>query len=331
MPTHIEQELGLAPTTHRIKRWFSKLRPEAERSLDPLTVNYEAWRAMRRMVRSWPHYQEAPNFVEVLVSPEDWDDYWGVDTGRKESGVAAYVRACAADKGYWMAGDPQVVVDVDDTIDVGDVVVRCQFAEPANQEEPAPLVGTGTTSFAAQESGPLPPTVPPFLRQDAEVTTRLSADDVRRMQEERAPERPRPDEPAPAPATSPEPTPREPPTLRFMDESHDGVAFLVDDAEFRLEVHSGDCIGAVRWGEEVPPEVNVRLDAEGFPYVEGMQCTLAIRDGRWTVTNHATRGTRLTKCDGRRFMLGEPEACPIDEGDVLWLGPMRPLRFVLRA
>ena len=116
MPTHIEQELGLAPTTHRFRRWFRKLVSEEERSLDPLTVNYEAWRSVRHGVRQWPHYQEAPNYVEVLVSPEDWDDYWGIDSGRKESGVAAYVRARAAEKGYWMAGEPQVSVMANDAI-----------------------------------------------------------------------------------------------------------------------------------------------------------------------------------------------------------------------
>ncbi len=324
MPTHIEQELGLAPTTHRIKRWFRRLVPEDQRALDPLTVNYEAWRAVRQGVREWPHYLEAPNCIEVLVSPEDWDDYWGIDAVRKESGVAAYVRSKAANKGFWMAGEPQVYVEVDEAIGVGDVEVRCQFVEPLNQEEPSPL--SNTAAQPVQEAGPV--TIPPFLMQHdrAEQTTRLSAEDLRKAQEEAqaaAAARPMAEpEPVEQPAEE-----REAPTLRFVDSGPDNVAFLVDDKSFRLEVHSGDCIGAVRWGEEVPPEVNVRLDAEGFPYVDVMQCTIAVVEGRWTVTNHAPQGTRLTKRDGQRYMLGEPVPCPIEDGDILWLGPRRPLTF----
>jgi hypothetical protein len=135
MPTHIEQELGIAPTTNRIRRWFRKLIPNAVNSLDPLTVNYEVWHAMNRNVRQWPSYQEAPNYVEVYVSPEDWNQYWGIDTVRKEAGVAAYVKARIAEKGYWIAGEPQIMVFVDDTIAMGDFDIFCQFAEPLTAEE----------------------------------------------------------------------------------------------------------------------------------------------------------------------------------------------------
>lgn len=324
MPTHIEQELGLAPTTHRFRRWFRKLVSEEERSLDPLTVNYEAWRSVRHGVRQWPHYQEAPNYVEVLVSPEDWDDYWGIDSGRKESGVAAYVRARAAEKGYWMAGEPQVSVMANDAIEPGELEVSCQFIEPKKGEAPSPLTSDAVSSTGRMNFEEL--NIPPFLQPAPQETTRMTSDD---MQAARAAARAAMRAEEAVPESEPEPAPEEkdPPTLRFIDEAHAGVAYLVGEGAFRLELHSGDCIGAVRWGEEVPPEVNVRLDAEGFPYVDVMQCTLAVLDGRWTVTNHAPRGTRLTKHDGRRFMLGEPEPCPIEEGDVLWLGPRRPLRF----
>ncbi|MDO4797323.1 MAG: DUF3662 domain-containing protein [Coriobacteriales bacterium] len=322
MTTHIEQELGLAPTTHRIKRWFRKLVPEDRRSLDPLTVNYEAWRAVRQNVREWPHYLEAPNCIEVLVSPEDWDDYWGIDYARKEAGVSSYVRSKAANKGYWMAGDPQVFVEVDDAIGMGDVEIHCQFIEPLNQEEPSPLSNTATR--LGEEAGAS--AIPPFLMQNdrAEQTTRLTTEDLRKAQEAAQAAQEAGTVPA---AEEPVGEEREAPTLRFIDSERDNIAFLVDGESFRLEVHSGDCIGAVRWGEEVPPEVNVRLDAEGFPYVDVMQCTIAVLEGRWTVTNHAPRGTRLTKRDGRRFMLGEPVPCSIEDGDVLWLGPRRPLTF----
>jgi len=56
--------------------------PDDERSLDPMAVNYAAWSEVRRHVRSWPTYKEVPNRVEVSVSPDDWDEYWGIDTER---------------------------------------------------------------------------------------------------------------------------------------------------------------------------------------------------------------------------------------------------------
>lgn len=143
MPNPVENELGLGPVMHRLRRWSrNKLArlgngtiPEDKRMLDPLTVNYEAWREVRRTVREWPQYKEAANSVEILVSPEDWDDYWGIDTARKEAAVAAYVRMRAKDKGYWMAGDPQVNVYCEDTIEPGELEVNCQFAEPRNEDQ----------------------------------------------------------------------------------------------------------------------------------------------------------------------------------------------------
>ncbi len=325
MPTHIEQELGLVTATNRIRRWFRRFVPEGERGLDPITVNYEAWRVVRQHVRKWPQYLEAPNCIDVYVSPEDWEDYWGIDSTRKEAGVASFVRARAADKGYWMAGDPQVYVEVDEAIEVGEVSVACSFVEPLNKEEAAPL------SDAPKQAGGrvAPASVPPFLKgvASAEQTARLTPEDLEAAREGTS-----------APVPTPEDvdyelpfeeTPREAPTMRFIENAPQNVAFLVGEGSFRLEIHSGDCIGAVRWGEEVPPEVNVRLDADGFPYVDVMQCSLVIQGGRWAVINHAPRGTRLTKRDGARYMLSEPEPCTIEPGDVLWLGPRRPLTFAL--
>lgn len=329
MPTHIEKELGIAPTTNRLKRWFRRLRSDETLTLDPLTVNYEAWLAVRHNVREWPHYLEAPNCIDVLVSLEDWDEYWGIDTERKEANVSAYVHSRCAKKGYWMAGEPQVYVSVDESIEAGELEVCCQFVNPQDTAEPKPLKDQGT---AVQ----MPVTaVPPFLQTNAEVTARLTLEELEAARAAAlAQDVPQaPEQPAPRPDNTwddePEDDQKELPTLRFMDAERDGVAFLVGEGAFRLEIHSGDCIGVVRWGEEVPPEVNVRLDAEAFPYAEVMQCTLAVQDGRWTVRNHAARGTRLDKCDGSRYMLGEPDPCPIDDGDVLWLGPERPLRFEL--
>lgn len=303
MPTPLENELGLGPVMHRVRRWSrTKLSrigmgsvPEDCRSLDPLTVNYETWREVRRTVREWPHYKEAANSIEVLVSPEDWEDYWGIDAARKEAGVAAYVRARAADKGYWIAGDPQVIVEQDDTIEPGEVEVVCQFVEPAEGEGPTPASNTAEH---------------PVL--DAGVSAR-----------EAALTSPLPEEPSQDRVSS---------TIRFMDPKTAGEACLTDEHGFRLVLKSGDCIGAVQEGDEegcFPAEVNVRLDGAGFPYVAPKQCQLGVVGGRWTVTNFSDHGTMLVTAEGARLMLGEPEPYPIAEGDVLYLGPERPLRFEL--
>ena len=83
MPTTLEDELGLGPVVHRLKNRASNLMgrigmrhtTQDHRLLDPLTVSYEVWNEMRRHIRKWPRYREVPNSVEVLVSPEDWEDY----------------------------------------------------------------------------------------------------------------------------------------------------------------------------------------------------------------------------------------------------------------
>lgn len=348
VPTHIEQELGLGPIMHRFRRWvLAKTRPEDQLSLDPLTVNYAAWDEMRHNVRSWPHYTEAPNSIEVLVSPEDWEDYWGIDASRKEAGVSAYVRARAASKGFWIAGDPQVMVLPDDGLGIGEVEVVCQFVEPPEGEEASPIGNTSanvTTVFEERLPSSFSETT--NLRAEGreegargEKDAGLGGDsghkgdggrggdvghkgdagrggdaghkcDAGRREEQESDEG--------AELTS---------TVRFVDAETAGEVCLVGKGGFRLVIHSGDCIGAVSPGEEIPPEVNVRLDAEGFPYVDAKQCTIAVVGGRWTVTNHASHGTRLVTREGARLMLGEAEPYPIAEGDTLYLGPQRPLRF----
>lgn len=307
MPNPLEEELGLGPVMHRVRRWSrnmvsrvgSSSAPEDRRALDPLTVNYAAWREVRRTVREWPHYKEAANSLEVLVSPEDWDEYWGIDAARKERGVAAYVRARAAEKGYWIAGEPQVIVIPDDAIEIGEVEVVCQFVEAEEDEDESMLSHT-----AAHE----PLDVQRHIGKDAALTGVLW-----------------PDEQA-SPEAGDEPSG----TLRFIDKNSAGQAILTDGNAFKLVLNSGDCIGVVREGEDVPAEVNVRLDAEGFPYVDSKQCVLEVVDGRWTVTNFAYHGTMLVTKDGTRLMLGETEPYPIHEGDVLYLGPEHPLRFELQ-
>ena len=311
MPNPIEKELGIDSTMHRFRRWMrnqigvvgKSAGPQDQRQLDPLTANYAAWNAVRHGTREWPHYKEAPNSVEIYVSPEDWEDYWCIDAGRKEESIAAYVRARAAEKGYWMAGDPQVVILQDDAIGIGDIDVVCQFVEPADERERPGQMGT-TTEFE-----PVPEEV------ESRKTTRIS--------------RPEPvDEPDSEEVAGREAADRAA-TMRFVDAKNPGEARLVDDNGFRLTIHSGDCIGAVRAGEDVPEEVNVRLDAAGFPYAAIKQCSLEVAGGSWNVVNHAPTGTMLVRADGARFMLHLPEPFPICEGDVLYIGPRRPLRFEL--
>lgn len=308
MPTHIEEELGLGPLLHRIRRWFGNLfarmgmslSPRDRRALDPLTVNYAAWRETKRHVRAWPHYKEAPNSLELLVSPEDWDDYWGIDVERKEHEVATYVRAQAAKKGFWMSGDPQVYVAVDDDMEIGEVEVICQFLEPLEEEDPTPASQTAQLE------------IKPSLQHTSERHV-----SHRHAHTSEA-------------ATSQAPTSPDGGTMRFVDAAHAGKACLADETgSFRLVLSSGDCIGAVRAGDEVPSEVNVRLDADGFPYVEAKQCTIEVLEGRWTITNHAERGTKVLTTQGARLMLREPSPYPLSEGDVVYLGPNRPLRFEL--
>lgn len=480
MPTHIEQELGIAPTTNRIRRWFLRFLPIADRSLDPLTVNYEVWRAIKRSVRKWPTYREAPNYIEVMVSPEDWEDYWGVDTVRKEAGVSTYVKARIIERGLWVAGEPQIMVFEDETIEMGELDVVCQFVEPMSKDEIATLrASVGRTPSRLDNvdrsltDGGLDSTIEDdygfegdaydeqgadvevlavdvvdarfehvdnaldqnVQNQDLWANAKLELEDISMedvslpgagsslmetveaeevFKQEGASEEagfygddafeedvPREDAPgeedvpedsiplanaleevpleeevleeeAPEEAVGedqednnaevadydlPEipseadeiaegiadevgidvelsgrhvshagPARRPNPTVRFVDENHPGSLYLVGDGSFRLEIHSGDCIGAVRLGESVPAQVNVRLDADGFPYAETMQCTIRVVGGRWCVENHAVHGTRVTKFDGTRYLLGHSDPCALDQGDVLWLGHEKPLR-----
>ena len=320
MPNPIEKELGIDSTMHRFRRWMrnrigvvgKSAGPQDQRQLDPLTVNYAAWNAVRHATREWPHYKEAPNSVEIYVSPEDWEDYWCIDTGRKEEGIAVYVRARAAEKGYWMAGDPQVVILQDDVIEIGGIDVVCQFVEPVGEcERPGQI--SNTTEFEPE---------PAFEETDPRKTSRI-------VRPEPAPEPTSVIAPESAGEPSRVVTSIPDATMRFVDAKNPGTARLVDDNGFCLEIHSGDCIGAVRAGENVPEEVNVRLDAAGFPYAAVKQCSLEVTGGTWTVVNHAPTGTTFVRSDGARFMLYQPEPFPIGEGDVLYIGPRRPLRFEL--
>lgn len=310
MANPIENELGLGPAMHRVRRWSRNMMsrigkgnvPEDQRLLDPLTVNYAAWREVRRTVREWPQYKEAANSIEILVSPEDWEDYWGIDAARKEAGVAAYVLARAAEKGYWMSGDPQVFVVSDDAIDPGDVEVVCQFVEPVEDEDAPSVSSTVQQPMLDERMG---------RRGTWETGVHTSYD------------------PGIADETESKDAGGVAPTIRFVDAKNAGEAYLTDKHGFRLVLNSGDIIGAVQEDEYVDPAVNVRLDAAGFPYADAKQCQLGVVGGRWTLVNYAEHGTMLVTTKGERYMLVLPEPYPLQEGDVVYLGPKRPLRFEL--
>lgn len=318
MASGIENDPGVGRLVHSMRRWSRSvmsrmgqgLVEQDRRALDPLTVNYAAWRAAKRAVRDWPGYREAPNRLVVLVSPEDWEDYWGIDTARKAEGIASYVQSRVAGRGYWMSGDAQVEVVEDDAIYIGEVEVECHFVEPRDKDEvdltmDLSLQGGGPAGVPLDEAG--------YDDDPDEVGSDAGEVWEGPLIEEDAPE----DDGLPDVSS----------TLRRVEATEASIAWLVDDGGFCLEVRPGDCLGAVRLGDHVPEEVNVRLDAAGFPYAEVKQCTIDVVDGQWAVTNHAGCGTKLVTVEGERLMLGEPVPFPLADGDVIFMGPQRPLRF----
>lgn len=313
MPTTLEDELGLGPVVHRLKNRASNLMgrigmrhtTQDHRLLDPLTVSYEVWNEMRRHIRKWPRYREVPNSVEVLVSPEDWEDYWGIDTERKQASIAAYVAARAHDKGLWMAGDPQVRVVEDDAIEPGGIECDCQFMEPSDEGvTPATPVGA-----ARPQAGGSPRTarIPVMPR----IEERPQAHRHVRGQDDGAGE-----------GKVADATP-----VAFEPADAVGKASLTDDGGFRLTLSSGDTIGAVADEGDVIEDVNVRLDKSAFRYLERRQCAIGVIDGRWKIVNYSSKGTKLVCATGMRLMLLESVPYPLEDGDTIYLGADRPLRF----
>ena len=301
MATGIESDRALGPIVRRMRRWVHNvvtrvgdgIAPEDRRKLDPLTVNYAAWRTTRRHVREWPGYRETPNHLEVLVSPEDWEDYWGVDTERKERAVSDYVTARAAEKGYWVAGKPEVCVVADDAMAIGEVEVECQFVAAADGAPPRPAARLGKPSVGRDTE----------RRPDSRETP--LTDDFATSAEE----------------------PSAGVTVRFVDARDAGEVLLLAEDGSRITARSGDCVGAVMGEDEVPDEVSIRLHAGAYPYAEVKHFSLGVIGGRWCIVNHATTGTKLLLRDGGRLMLHEPEPYPLSAGDVVYLGPCGPLRF----
>lgn len=130
----------------------------------------------------------------------------------------------------------------------------------------------------------------------------------------------------------------EPPVDTLDEDPDEGVAVhpLVRDTTrkawlvngpFCLMVRSGDVLGAVGQGREVPPEVNVRLDASAFRYVAPKHLGLSYENGQWLVVGYAERGTTVRLGTGERYVIRAGECLPIQDGDQLELGAERPLTF----
>lgn len=311
MATGIESDRALGPIVHRMRRWMrnaasrvnNSLAPEDRRNLDPITVNYAAWKEIRRHVREWPGFWEAPNRLEVLVSPEDWEDYWGIDASRKERAVATYVRARAAEKGYWFAGEPQVRVVADDALGAGEVEVECQFAASPDGAPPVPASRLGAQ---AEQVSVAPRT---SRKEDVPVA------------------QPRVQAPAAVPGEQTMEFSSAEQTVRFVKPEDAGKVMLLGTGGLCLTLRSGDCVGAIAPGDEVPPEVNVRLGGAEFPYAEAKHFSIGVVGGRWSVVNHASTGTKVVPRDGGRLMLHQSDPYPLCAGDVVYLGPFGPLRF----
>ena len=297
----IENDRFVGPLVRRARRLVrgvvvrvgDRLAPEDRRSLDPVTANHVAWRSMRRHIREWPTYQETPNLLEILVSPEDWEDYWGIDVDRKEQAIAAYVCARAAEKGYWIAGYPQVHVISDDAMAIGEVEVECLFVAAPDGASPRPA--------SRLEAG--------AKNESARPSTHVRVED---------------DASKASLGANPEGVDA---TVRFVDADHAGKVVLKGEDDLRLVLCSGDCVGAVAPDDDVPPEVSIRLRLEDYPYAEARHFSIGVVGGRWCIINHASTGTKVVRSDGTRYMLREAVPFALDEGDTVYLGPCGPLRF----
>lgn len=359
MPTQMDDEFGLGPVMYRLKRRVDhlgnrlgmNLKGESGKMLDPMTVNYAAWDEVRRCIRTWPKYKEAPNSIEIFVSPADWEDYWGCDTERKEAGVADYVIARLHEKSIWMAGMPQVKILDDEGIRVGCLEVTCRFDKPVEPDQSygpakpmAPNLGQHTMRFERQKAEEVEPTIskepveatkPKHARPEAAPQSVPLSKSGGVAQEEKRSQR------TPEPVTRRQDSMPVPPWIAetadkpaqgdiFEEQAQHDCAYLIDENGFNLKVSPGDVIGAVAEDIEVDEDVNLRLDGGGFPYVEAKQCSFTVIDGHWNLVNYSQYGTKIVTAAGMRLMLGEPVPYPIEEGDTIYLGPSRPLTFTFR-
>lgn len=351
----IDDELGIAPGIHglvrRIRRFLAGrgLRVGATGPLDPLVVDNEAWRTMRRSVRPWPDYKEAPNAYRILVSAQDWEEYWGIDAQRKADNVSRYLLKQAADKDYWIAGAPQVSFEESDELAQGDVRVLPSFAETAERAQPvsrsavSPSEAYAGSREAVAEvpaeereprwDGPADRTAPMMRPQVAPGQDDSLAERLRYAMPDASPDETvilrRVESPAPAGEGGPEA--EGPDDTVVLPADVPPVAYLTDGADFRMAVHPGDVIGAVREGQEVPDDVNLRLDGETFPDVEPRHLSLAATAAGWTVTDLAECGTKLRRASGEEVTLRQGDVASIGEGDVVCLGSDHPLTFEQHA
>lgn len=388
----IDDELGLGPSLHnlfrRILGFFGRSAghgSKGDRPLDPMVVDSEAWRAMRRNARTWPSYKEAPNRFEIKVSQADWSDYWGIDPERKSESVTSYLLHQAADRGLWIGGTPQVSFSASDEVTRGNVQVEASFAESTDKAHPI------TAKDELEVEGGLQPaqaylddkpddtsdlSSASVAGREVEPGTRVPADEtvvVRRAQPvagqgqdpwavparrsrglrrdrkqedqrqeaeelQEVPESVReqlaganPDETIvlDRPNTSLDDTQAVPHPVRpeMAIKPVPEVAYLLGDGGFRMLVHPGDVIGAVQGELEMPDDVNVRLDGRGFPGVEPRQIALNLEDGVWTLTDYPESGTTVDRIDGGSETVRAGETVKLNDGDVIYLGPTRPLRF----
>lgn len=105
------------------------------------------------------------------------------------------------------------------------------------------------------------------------------------------------------------------------------VAYLLGDGGFRMLVHPGDVIGAVQGELGMPDDVNVRLDGRGFPGVEPRQLKLDVGKDGWSLTDYPESGTTIDRIGGGSETVRAGETAQLHDGDVIYLGPTRPMRF----
>lgn len=378
----IDDELGLGPALHNLWRRICELfgrsgSGRAERPLDPMVVDHEAWRAMRSGARTWPDYKEAPNRFAVRVSQADWDEYWGIDPDRKAESVTRYLLRQAADRDLWVAGEPKVSFSASDEISRGGVAVSASFAEnggaagsgesseadeavlkpakdylrdspgdapePSGAERDARVVEPGA-HVPADETVVVRRARPSAEQDPWQMPSRPEGGSRRRrsrgrLREEQVPDDVReqltganPDETIvlDRPNTTLDDTQAVPRPVRpemAAQKPASKVAYLLGEGGFRMLVHPGDVIGAVQGELEMPGDVNVRLDGRGFPGVEPKQLRLDLGDAGWTLTDYPESGTTVDRIAGGTETVRAEETVGLNDGDVIYLGPTRPMRF----
>lgn len=321
--------------------------------LDPATVEESCWRQMKRNRRTWPSYVEAPNCYTVQVSAADWDAYWGVGRQRKQQAIAQSLAQRASSHELWLDGQvPTVLIERSEQLSVGQCEVRASFVEkddagsqPQPQPQPQPRAAAARAAHMSTAQV-----------DDADVAEVAGFDDAAYARPTRTvwvSRTPLAGEAARRGGTSPagdeaqaDGVPAmpavEPPVDTLDEDPDEGVtahplvrdttrkAWLVN-GPFCLMVRSGDILGAIGQGREVPPEVNVRLDASAFRYVAPKHLGFSYEKGQWLVVGYAERGTTVRLGTGERYVIRAGECLPIQDGDQLELGAERPLTFRTQA